>query len=455
MAAVAISDSWLSTSGSTCNLTSAPPNGTIVFVVVGDTSATAPAIHDSNSVNLTLLASGVNSTAHTWIYGYVVVGTPTAAYTSAVAASIGCVGVSGGSIATATSVTGTGTATSVSTSAMPNVPAGSVLVVVEANTAGTAYTSLNAAGVGVNAFGTGTRMGYVLSAGALTAPVGNVTFGSSPVTTISMVGVWPGPSFVQHQSCNGAGDCAGGTSMTNGNTEVVQFTTTATTAGDTVTDGVNQFTLEHTTCFAGNVSCAVTFDNLISGSPGPPTNVSISATGLVRGLFYEISGLAASGTNLFTGNTAASGSSVVATIAGVGAGDAQVGAGSAVSVVGALGFAFSNGNAGSTLITPGGSMAGAFTLATSTTSSTATYSAATSITNAAVEYADYVVPAPAPTTTPPPTFFDPGQATVGYVDHPGQLPYYLRGPLIAPLHAGVTCIQRWDGGDECWRFLPL
>lgn len=451
--AVAISDSWLSTSGGTCNLTSPPANGTIVLVSISDTSGTPPAITDSNSVTLTLLVSGVNSTAHTWIYGYIVIGTPTAAYMSAVAASMGCIGISGGSFATATGVTGTGTATSVSTSAMPNIPAGSILVVVEANTAATAYSSLTGAGVGVNAFGTGTRMGFVLSAGALTAPVGTVNFGSSPITTISMVGIWPGPALVQKADCGAGGTCTV-TGPTAGNTEIVQATVSGALSGS-VSDSVGTFTLQHST--SSSTLSAGTYDRKITGTPS--TTITVGLASLQEACFAELSGLAATGSNLFTGATAASGT-VVGTLPGVAIGDFQFSTGVLTGSVPAV--TFSN-NAGGTVtacsLGGGGNVTnGRYAFATSTASSTSTFTGST-ITNPALEYADYVVPAntpaPGPTSTSVPGtrwqgVYEKGAPT-GFL---GSFILLSSGSYVASKNPGMTCIMRLDGITECWRTFP-
>lgn len=438
----------------TCVFTSPPSTGNIVAIWRGNPATGAISCTDSNAVSLSVFTVS-NPTYRGTVCYYRVVGTPTGTYTTtSTTGGAGGIEIQGASFATAigTSVAFSAATTSVTTTPTVNEPTVGINFCGWIDNTNAATTGISVNGNGITDVGSSAnRIGYVNNGGSTTSCT--ATFAGTKTGVLILMSFWGGPTFLHTTAC-AANPCTV-TAPTNGNTEVVQYTATATVSGDTVCDSVSCFTLEHTSCVAGNVMCAVTFDNLVSGSPGTGITVTSSGGGLNASFNYlEISGLAATGTNLFTGNTAASGTSVVGTIAGVGAGDAQIMLGNSTAVSGTLADTFSNNDAGATTLTNTGRARGRFTLATSTASSTATYSLTVSLTNAALEYADYVVPAPAG-TVPPSTFLDPGQATVGYVDHPGQLPYYLRGPLIAPLHAGVTCIQRWDGGDECWRFLPL
>lgn len=284
-------------------------------------------------------------------------------------------------------------------------------------------------------------MGYLLSAGALTAPVGTVNYGSNATGVTLLTMLWPGPTVVQTHNCPASCTLAG--APTAGNTEIVVLATLASLAGDSVTDSVGAFTLQHSTCQAANVLCLATYDRLVTGSP--TTTITITATSLDAAGFVELSGLAASGTNLFTGNTAASGS-VVATQAGMSAGDAQICIGDATTIVGTPTMAFSNNNAGSSILIAGTNTAKArYGLASATASSTCTFTPGTSLTNPAAELADYL----ASSTNPVPSTFQDGSTIMG------RLPAYMRGAYTQADVHGLKCIIRWDGRYECWRWLPV
>lgn len=245
------------------------------------------------------------------------------------------------------------------------------------------------------------------------------------------------PAFVSGQAtnCGNTSPCTIAAGPTATNSQVAIMFALASTAGDTVSDSVGAFTSRHTTCAAANVLCATTFDRLTTGSPS--TSITFTGTSIDTVFYWEVSGLAASGTNSWAGATGASGAQV-ATIAGVTNTDAQMGGGDATATVGSATTALSNNNAGSSTL-GFGTPSARYGLATSTASSTFTLTPATSLTNPVVEYADY--PAKAGAVGATGSFPDLGQVVFAG----------LVASFIKPLRPGMVCILRLDGGDECWR----
>lgn len=456
-AAVSVRQSSSSVTPTTIVFGSPPTNGNIVVLVrSADSAGTSTSAVDSNSTALSLVCTVVNGAAKSYVYAYAASGSPTGTYTVNTfggTTAQGGIEVQGGSISTLQcSGAGFTSSTSGTTSTIAHVGAGSIEI---CNEAVAAYSSETIDGGSVNAFGqNGPRSGYTTPIGFVANSACTANFSSNRTGAITLIAIWPGPTFLHITDC-GSGitprNCTV-TAPSNGNTEVVQLSTLGTTASATVKDSINFFTLEHTSCLAGNAICIATFDNPVSGSPGTTITASTGSASFDEFCFAEISGLQAAGANSFTGNSSASGSTFLATIAGVSAGDAQLTLGDAASLVGGASVTLSNGVLHTWCGTSDAE--GKNVLATSTASSTSTYTASTSYTSAALEYADYAVPASTPTPAPT-TIRNPGRTWLGASTGTlGSFFLLSAGSYIAPLRPGLTCIMRVDGGDECWREFP-